>query len=385
MPPAETSSEPSTSSSPLVTTPHSSPSTKRPRKSYPPELSAITYLSLGRNRLVPLPSPGGYSDSVVERRLSYVEMQKRRDLTPRSRIFLQLYETTATMLLAEADPQKRRSHQKSLQQYDDFLDKNQDILIANTKVEREIEESLLKLKLFEYFARYGDYFAFQSSRIKKVAEDMKVEGRETLRGYWTDIAKDIQVEMEVAKLNGKTLVCPKRASMLVAVGKFMGVSSDSLITSIMAYGEQNSLVHSGINEFLQKKHYSTVAKLLWQDEKDLPLIMPPERSEEKEALLQIIVALREDIFDIEPGEEDNYQSWNHNKASGKVRADRELAEAREAEIAAKAADRALQIQKEEEKLDAIIYRAREERTVKRTASSEIPEFVKGTEQDRKKK
>lgn len=143
LPPAETSSEPSTSSSPLVTTPHSSPRTKRPRKSYPPELSAITYLSLGRNRLVPLPSPGGYSDSVVERRLSYVEMQKRRDLTPRSRIFLQLYETTAAMLLAEADPQKRRSHQKSLQQYDDFLDKNQDILIANTKVEREIEESLL--------------------------------------------------------------------------------------------------------------------------------------------------------------------------------------------------------------------------------------------------
>lgn len=150
-----------------------------------------------------------------------------------------------------------------------------------------------------------------------MAEDMKVEGRETLRGYWTDIAKDIQVEMEVAKLNGKKLFCPKRASMLVAVGKFMGVSSDSLITSIMAYGERNSLVHSGINEFLQKKHYSTVAKLLWQDEKDLPLIMPPERSEEKEALLQIIVALREDIFDIEPGEEDNHQSWNHIRLAEK--------------------------------------------------------------------
>lgn len=46
--------------------------------------------------------------------------------------------------------------------------------------------------------------------------------------------------------------------------------------------------------------------MLWQDKKDLPLIVPPERSEEKEALLQIIVALREDIFDIEPDEEDNY-------------------------------------------------------------------------------
>lgn len=98
------------------------------------------------------------------------------------------------------------------------------------------------------------------------------------------IAKDIQEEITFAKLNGNKLVYPsasKRASMLVAVGKFMGVSSDSLITSIMAYGEQNSLVPSGINEFLQNKHYSAVAKLLWQDEKDLPLLMPPERSERK--------------------------------------------------------------------------------------------------------
>lgn len=91
-----------------------------------------------------------------------------------------------------------------------------------------------------------------------------------------------------------------------------------------------------------------------------------------------------DPFDIEPGEEYNYQNQNHNKASGKVYADKELAEARKAELAAKTAFRAPQNQKQEEKMDAIIYRAREGRTVKRTASSEIPESVKGTEQDRRK-
>lgn len=97
---AEPNSEPS---SLPVTTSHSSPRTKGPMKSYPPELSAITNLSLGRNLLVPLLLPGGYSDTVVERRLGYVQRQERSDLTPRSSIFLQLYETTATMLLAEAD------------------------------------------------------------------------------------------------------------------------------------------------------------------------------------------------------------------------------------------------------------------------------------------
>lgn len=87
------------------------------------------------------------------------------------------------------------------------------------------------------------------------------------------------------------------------------------------------------------------------------------------------MALRENIFDIEPGEEDDYQSWNHNKASAKVRADKELAEARKAELAANAAARALQNQKREEKMDAIIHTAREGRTVKRTASRRIPMLV----------
>lgn len=71
------------------------------------------------------------------------------------------------------------------------------------------------------------------------------------------------------------------------------------------------------------------------------------------------MALRGDIFDNEPGEEDNYhQSWNHNKAGAKVRADKELAEARKAELAAKAAAQAMQNPEREEKMDAVIQGAR---------------------------
>ena len=35
----------------------------------------------------------------------------------------------SSMLLTEVDPQKRRSHQENVQQYDDSLDKNQEILL----------------------------------------------------------------------------------------------------------------------------------------------------------------------------------------------------------------------------------------------------------------
>lgn len=77
-----------------------------------------------------------------------------------------------------------------------------------------------------------------------MADDMKVEGWETLKGYWTSIAKDVQEEITFAKVNGNKHIYPsasKRVAMLVGVGKIMGVTSNSLITSIMAYGERNSL------------------------------------------------------------------------------------------------------------------------------------------------
>lgn len=125
-----------------------------------------------------------------------------------------------------------------------------------------------------------------------------------------------------------------------------------------------------------------MAKLFWHGERDLHLI---ERSEEKVVLLQIIIALRDDVFDIEPGEEDNYESWNQNKASAKTRADKEQAEVRKAKLAANAAVRARQNQKQEAKMVEIIHTAREGRTGKRTASLEIPESAKGADQERKGK
>ena len=81
-----------------------------------------------------------------------------------------------------------------------------------------------------------------------------------------DIAKEIQEEIALAKLNGNKLVYPsasKGASILVAIGKFMGVSLDSLITSIMAYGERNSLPIQALTSSYKKKHYSAVVKFLW--------------------------------------------------------------------------------------------------------------------------
>ena len=140
------------------------------------------------------------------------------------------------------------------------------------------------------------------------------------------------------------------------------------------YGARNSLV-----QYITFRHQLVSPKpaiFCWRNcLADRQRILPPERSEEIEALRQIIV----DIIDIEPGEEDNDESCITRKLVQKLEADKEQAEAR------KVATRARENQKREAKMHEIIHTAREGRTGKRTASFVIPQSVKDTEQKKKGK
>ena len=53
-----------------------------------------------------------------------------------------------------------------------------------------------------------------------------------------------------------------------------------------------------------------MAKIFHKNKHDLLLIIPYKRSEEKTALLQIILTIKEKFFDIDQDFSDNYQLWN---------------------------------------------------------------------------
>lgn len=69
-----------------------------------------------------------------------------------------------------------------------------------------------------------------------------------------------------------------------------------LLISIFAYATRNN--HSTVNEPIQAGGFHDLAKILHQDECELPLIIPYERSQEKEAVLQIIASIKVEIFDV---------------------------------------------------------------------------------------
>lgn len=146
---------------PLASSAVSSPSSKGNKKCYPPELSALNYMTI-TSPLTALETPSSYTDNEVELRLTFFEKAHSRNLTPRSQIFVDLYQKTSLMLLSETDSTKRALHQSSLQLFDKFLEENNTIL-NETRSHAELRENLSRLKLFEYYSRYGDYFTYQSS------------------------------------------------------------------------------------------------------------------------------------------------------------------------------------------------------------------------------
>lgn len=94
---------------PLTSSAVSLPLSNRKQKCYPPKLSALSYMTI-INPLTALKSPSKYTDNEVGLRLTFFEKTNSCNLTPRSQIFIDLYQKTSLLLLSETDSIKKALH-----------------------------------------------------------------------------------------------------------------------------------------------------------------------------------------------------------------------------------------------------------------------------------
>ncbi|MCJ1345967.1 hypothetical protein MMC31_004177 [Peltigera leucophlebia] len=335
--------------------------------------------------LTALENPSSYTDNEVELRLTFFQKTHSRNPIPRSQIFINLYQKTSLLLLSETDPTKRALHQSSLQLFDKFLEENNTIF-NETRSHAELRENLSRLKLFEYYSRYGDYFAYQSSKLKKTAIETQTSGHEVFVDYWDKVSQDIVHQMNLLKDHPKHPTSSLQSYLaLMRAAEAMGVDFNHLLTSTSAYATRNRLMHSTVKEFIQNGKFHDLAKIIHEDERDLPLIIPYERSEEKAALLQIIATIKEEFFDVDKDFPDDYQLWNHTHKGKNFMINQALALKRNDELAAQAASRGAKEQKSADEATAAFEAIRTDRRMKRQASKEIPDSVRGEEEERSKK
>jgi hypothetical protein len=122
---------------------------------------------------------------------------KEHNTTPRSEIFLQLYQEAAESALEATNEASRNSCCTRLYRYDRFIQGNSFLCEERTSAQRELEEKLLKLKRLEYYVRYGDYLTRELSILKDTAATLQTDNHQELQQYWTTIANRMKAEGEV--------------------------------------------------------------------------------------------------------------------------------------------------------------------------------------------
>src|SRR5579862_6624790 len=178
----------------------------------------FSYLSLDPPAPVPESSPQSYTVEKVEERLKYArERVKERNITPRSEIFLQLYQEAAESALEVTNEASRNSCCTRLYRYDRFIQENSFLCEERTLAQQELEEKLLRLKLLEYYVRYGDYLARELSTLKDTATTLQTDNHQELQQYWAAIAIKMKAEKEVFNKRSMGKTGPKNIPTLLAI------------------------------------------------------------------------------------------------------------------------------------------------------------------------
>jgi hypothetical protein len=332
-----------------------------------------SYLTLEPYAPSPERSPQAYTAEKIHERLKFVErVKEERDITPRSEIFLQLYEDAAQNALAIADRNARLQYCIQLYRYDRFIQENTFLSKKRSGEQKELEEKLLKLKKLEYYVRYGDYLARDCAALRDAAAALKSN---ELQQYWTTVNLKMKQERLIFNRDGdKTKPGDIPTLFLIwAAANAVKLPTDRAEWAIEEYAERNALVHSSVTELIQAGHWSRLARLLYHDAKDLPLMIPPGEEDDIENMSALIENFRTKYFIIDVGDEEDPETWRANEEATQYRAALRLKtdekDRKKAEVVEAAAKRAKAAANKREQDNHLIEKATAR---KRKASQPFP-------------
>lgn len=200
------------------------------------------------------------------------------------------------------------------------------------------------------------------------------------------MSKDIVCKMKLIKNHPKTSTSGLQSYfLLVNAAATMGIDFHYLLMSISAYATQNYFMYSTVNKFIQAGKFYDLAKVLHKDKQNLPLLILYERLEKKVAFLQIIMTIKEEFFNVNKDFPDNHQLWNHTCKSKNFMSNQALALKRNDELVAKAALYVAKKQKSADEVTAIFEAIQTNQRIKKQASREIPNSVKGEKVEKGRK
>ncbi|KAL8881320.1 MAG: hypothetical protein Q9198_001458 [Flavoplaca austrocitrina] len=250
-------------------------------------------------------SKKAYTVPRLQKSLAYAHnCLQRRDLSPRSKIFYELFKDMVKDAIQMDDNDESRERILGFVQV-------QEDMIVTYKVLRpitsppsqevvELQKVILQLRQLEYFARYGDYFKEWTTLASRHAKTQRLPGWELIRStrWWSNIANDLKAEDEArAKFDASPVktfdAMPGRPTrnVIVAACKDLNVDEDLMLFCVKEYGMRNEVVHRSMDELIGSGNFPILRKTLLADQKDLFCTFGDVRPQEELIKLSNIIQL----------------------------------------------------------------------------------------------
>ena len=184
--------------------------------------------------------------------------------------------------------------------------------VTNTKTAQELQDRLVELQKFAFYARYGDMLAEVCNKLKQEAIKRKVDGYQSLKGFWTEIDDRIQEEKPFYERVLKGENCHKHCPTHTAVYQActgVGFGMSDTLEFIHHYAVRNSLLHANITAMIKDGKFSTLARVLYNDFCDIPKVISASEGSEAPVLSTLLKKMIEQWFTIKPMDVDNYEAW----------------------------------------------------------------------------
>jgi hypothetical protein len=295
----------------------------------------------------PCKRPDEYSPARVREGISYARtiLKGSRKVTPITDKLLHLYANACGDLLHEftrramgedVSDTEMKASKREVYDHEQLLAKNDFLRGITSKEEREhiiLGQSLLKLRRFEYQARYGNYFQKLVVELRVKANAHSIPGAERLTGNrkWIIINDEVEKELndidqltpkieKDPKLMGKHVLSEQtldKVPTIKAIYKTCEIINfdwREMIMAIRSYSDRNLLMHNGLDQLLNDGNVTALAERIYKDLWDLPKVFSAEFAADEVMLESILGQLIAMWFEQPPDTEDEPTRWYPTEA-----------------------------------------------------------------------
>ena len=251
-----------------------------------------------------------YTDERLQQGLDYAEKSlQRRDITPRSVIFMNQYKEQISDAMNASANEDRVAYTGGVRLMEHLLNTELFLRASPPENVKQLQQEILALREFQYFARYGDYLQKLPNQVRKFVykNDPSDKQLMLLDQNWTKLGKILSGE-DSSDSTGK--VRTNLVALIVEASDGLALDYKLVEFSIVEYGKRNNQVHRDLDHLKQHGTFSTLGQLLSEDWKDVDLVFSEVRPKvDLDHLKRIIESEIDLCFHTYDGGYGDYNKW----------------------------------------------------------------------------